>query len=223
MQVGYAGKLPAYGDFVQGGGTLHACKTWSDWAEHGLAAIRETPGFHDTFLTSPIWRFAVADEVFGPAPVAGVFCPSMDKVGRLFPFAVFADLPHGVTPLNACAALGPWFDQLEAAVLAALDPAATIEDMTASVSDPTPMSTSGQARPLASHPSLAALSVSPEGDPIAPSDDPLDLSDTETEEGDGAWITLGGMDASAHGIMQHGTATDALFARLVTGGDAHGV
>lgn len=223
MQVGYTGKLPAYGDFIQGGGSLHACKTWNAWAESGLATTRDAANFADTFLTSPIWRFAVAANVFGPTPVAGVFCPSMDKVGRLFPFAVICDLPEGVSPVSACTALGPWFDRLEAAVLAALDPTATINDLTSALADPDPIRGNGATLALASTPEIFDLAVTPEGEPIAPEGDPLDLSDEDPDEGDGAWITLGGIDASAHGVMQRGVATDALFARLVTGGNADGV
>lgn len=223
MPISYTGKLPAYGDFVEGGGALHACKAWNEWAERGLNAVRSTAGFHDTFLTSPIWRFAVAGDVFSPSPVAGVFCPSMDKVGRLFPFAVLTDLASGVSPLAACTALGGWFDEVEAAVLAALDPAATLEGMMQTISEPAPFQPCAAARPLASTPGFDALSVTMEGEPIATMGDPLDLSDDPSDLDDGVWITLGSIDADAHGIVQHGAATDALFARLVTGGEAHDV
>lgn len=221
MQISYTGKLPAYGDFVQGGSALDACKTWNDWAERGLSSVRSTPGFHDIFLTSPIWRFAVAGGVFSQAPVAGVICPSMDKVGRLFPFAVLTDLSSGVSPLAACTALGTWFDEVEAAVLAALDPEATVEGLVQSISEPTPMRAPETTRPLADEPSFHPLNVTMEGEPIAGIDDALDLSDDPSDMDDGVWITLGSIDSDAHGIVQHGVATDALFARLVTGGEAH--
>jgi len=204
---------------------MRARQSWSAWAEHGLVVARDNAGsaFHDTFLTSPIWRFAVSANVFGPNPAAGVFCPSMDKVGRLFPFAVIADLPSGVSPMAACTTLGPWFDRLEAAVLAALDPAATLENLTPQLTEPDPVRANGSLRDLARRPSFAAMAVTPEGDPKLEEGDPLDLSDSEPLDGDGVWITLGGIDAGAHGVMQHGAADDALFVRLVTGGDVYGV
>lgn len=224
MQAGYAGKLPAYGDFVEGGGSVRARQDWSAWAERGLAAARDRVGggFPDIFLTSPIWRFAVADGVFGAAPVAGVFCPSMDKVGRLFPFSVVVDLPQGVSPMAACAALGPWFDQMEAAVLAALDASATLEGLSGQMTDPDPIRGSESAQLIAQAARLSPLNVTPEGAPILDGGDALDLSDAEPEQGDGLWITLGGMDDGARGIMQHGAADDTLFATLVTGDAAHG-
>lgn len=223
MQVGYTGKLPAYGDFLQGGGSLQSCKGWSAWAESGLAATRDVAGFHDIFLTSPIWRFAVGAEVFGASPVAGVLCPSMDKVGRLFPFAIMAELPIGVAPLTAYSTLGPWFDSLEASLLAALDPTATLEDLAHSISDPTSIQAGEVAASLSPTPNLSDLPVTAEGGPITAASDPLDLSDDEPDQCDGVWITLGGIDADAYGIMQNGAATDALFSRLVTGGDTHGL
>jgi len=222
MQVGYTGKLPAYGDFVQGGGSLQACKNWSAWAEGGLAVARETPGFADVFLTSPIWRFSVAADVFAAAPVAGVFCPSMDKVGRLFPFAVLTELPAGVSPVAACTALGPWFDRLEASVLTALDPSATTDDLNHSIADPDPMSaTSSGSPPLSTTDSFTSLAVSAEGEPTTVESDPLDLSDDEPEISDGVWITLGGIDAGAEGVSQSGAATSQLFSRLVMGEATH--
>jgi len=221
MQVGYTGKLPAYGDFLQGGGSLRACQKWSEWAESGLAACRDHAGFADTFLTSPIWRFAVADQVFGEVPVAGVFCPSMDKVGRLFPFAVVTELPEGVTPIAACGTLTPWFERVEAAMLAALDPAATTDALARAIDDPAPLRGSNAPQRLASTPGIGRLSVSPEGEPIVEGGMDLDLSDDEPPTGDGAWIALGGTDGAAQGVTQYGMATNDLFARLVTGGDAH--
>lgn len=216
MRIGYTGKLPGYGDFLQGGGALEACKTWSAWAESGLAATRDTAGFHDTFLTSPIWRFAVAGGVFGNAPVAGAFCPSMDKVGRLFPFAVMSELEPGVAPIPACLAQGDWFDRLEATILAALDPEARVEDLAASLPDPAMMNGHASASPLSGLSDFAELPVSPEGEPLTGADD-LDLSESPSDDADGAWITLGGIDSDAVGIVQRGAATNALFARLVTG------
>lgn len=218
MQVGYTGKLPAYGDFVQGGGSLQACKSWSAWAEDGLAHVRDTPGFHDVFLTSPIWRFSVAAEVFSSAPVAGVFCPSMDKVGRLFPFAVLTELQKGVSPRSASTALGPWFDSLEASVLSALDPAATTDELSHSIPEAQPLTAVAEPGRLAETASFSALAVTAAGEPAAAEADPLDLSDEEPEDSDGIWITLGGIDAGAEGVAQRGTATSQLFRRLVTGG-----
>jgi len=218
MQVGYTGKLPAYGDFIQGGGSLLACKNWSAWAESGLATARETPGFADTFLTSPIWRFAVAADVFSATPVAGVFCPSMDKVGRLFPFAVLTELPMGISPIPACTALGPWFDALEAAVLSALDPAATTDNLNNDIRDPEPLAAGADNHALSEIASFSILAVNAGGEPKVAEADPLDLSDDEPETSDGVWITLGGIDAGAEGVSQQGVATDHLFSRLVMGG-----
>ena len=218
QQVGYTGKLPAYGDFVQGGGSLQACKNWSAWAENGLAVAREVSGFHDTFLTSPIWRFSVAAKVFSSTPVAGVFCPSMDKVGRLFPFAVMTELPAGVSPISAFTALGPWFESLEASVLSALDPSATTDDLNHSITDPDPLKANCGQPQLASVASYANLAVTAEGEPMPAEADPLDLSDDGPAADDGVWITLGGIDAGAEGVAQRGVATNQLFSRLVMGG-----
>lgn len=225
-QAGYTGKLPAYGDFVEGGGALKARQGWSAWAERGLSAARDRSGggFPDIFLTSPIWRFAVAGGVFGPEAAAGVFCPSMDKVGRLFPFAALAEFPAGVSPMAAATALDEWFERLETAILSALDPAATLEGLTATLTDP-PRLRAGDPKPVTNGAtSIAPLPVDEHGAPAIDDGFSLDLDDIgpETSDGDGVWITLGGIDAPARGYTQTGQANDSLFSVLITGEAAHG-
>ena len=224
-QAGYTGKLPAYGDFVEGGGALRVRQGWSAWAERGLSLARERTGggFPDLFLTSPIWRFAVADGVFGESAAAGVFCPSMDKVGRLFPFAAVAELPPGIAPLAATTALDGWFERLESLVLAALDPAATLEAFEASLPDP-PGMRGGDARPVTNGDGgIAPLPVDALGAPVVDESMSLDLEEDgpEPPASDGVWITLGGVDLPARAFTQTGAASDSLFSVLITGETAH--
>ncbi len=44
----------------------------------------------ETYLTSPIWRFALSGGVCGDRACAGIFMPSVDKVGRYFPLTLAA-------------------------------------------------------------------------------------------------------------------------------------
>lgn len=226
MQTGYTGKLPAYGDFVEGGGALRARQAWSAWAERGLSAARAQGqggnGFADTFLTSPIWRFAVADGVFGETAAAGVFCPSMDKVGRLFPFAAIAELPGGVAPLAAVAGLAEWFERVETLILNALDPEATLETFSAHLADP-PALQGGAARPLSQGGGISPLRVDSNGAPVAEDTMSLDLDGDglEAEAGDGVWITLGGVDTPSRGYTHTGAAQEGLLLVLITGETAH--
>lgn len=42
------------------------------------------------YLTSPVWRFAIAPGVLGPEGLGGVMMPSVDRVGRYFPLIIGA-------------------------------------------------------------------------------------------------------------------------------------
>ena len=88
-----------------------------------VAASRERlgDGWLDLYLTAPMWRFFVQPGVLDEQPVGGVLFPSVDRVGRHFPFTVFARLPRrcvGLVVADRCAA---WFERVEDLVLAHLE------------------------------------------------------------------------------------------------------
>lgn len=90
MEVGFFGKLPSHGDFVRRRVADDFVAGWDAWLQRCLAQSRESLGdaWLDTYLTSPVWRFALAPAVCGSAAVAGIVVPSVDRVGRYFPLTV---------------------------------------------------------------------------------------------------------------------------------------
>ena len=62
MEVGFFGKLPSHGDFVRRRVADDFVAGWDAWLQSCLAQSRETLGdeWLDTYLTSPVWRFALA-------------------------------------------------------------------------------------------------------------------------------------------------------------------
>jgi type VI secretion system protein ImpM len=54
-------------------------------------------------------------------PVAGVMFPSVDRVGRYFPFTVFAQLPDTAVGLVVAERCAAWFERVEDLILAQLD------------------------------------------------------------------------------------------------------
>jgi type VI secretion system protein ImpM len=114
--VGFHGKLPNVGDFVQRRLPASFVDAWDAAMQSALAtasaAIGET--WRETFLASPSWRFALCTDVCDQLPWVGVVVPSYDRVGRVYPL-VLAVSPPGAndgwpqTPDNA------WFDALDAA------------------------------------------------------------------------------------------------------------
>jgi type VI secretion system protein ImpM len=118
---GFYGKLPSRGDFVSRRLPQPFVAHWDAWLQQGLAASQVALGqrWLDVYLTSPIWRFAVASRVCGDAAYCGVLVPSVDRVGRYFPLTAAIALPPGTAP-GAFVALERWYSEVEELLLATL-------------------------------------------------------------------------------------------------------
>jgi type VI secretion system protein ImpM len=110
--LGFAGKLPARGDFVARGLPRSFREPWDAWAASVMPASRARLGEEWLPAWLPVWRFALPPGLCGPAAATGVWLPSVDRAGRHWPLAVAAVLPGlaGVpAPEDA------WLDALEEA------------------------------------------------------------------------------------------------------------
>ncbi|WP_438280654.1 type VI secretion system-associated protein TagF [Pseudomonas alabamensis] len=133
--VGFYGKLACRGDFVSRDLPHTFIRPWDQWLAAGLHASQKELGkrWLDAYLVSPLWRFALAAGVCGPDAVTGVLMPSIDRVGRYFPLTVAQVLEPG-QPLAAMAtAPDNWFDDVEEALLATLEPSADFETFVAAL------------------------------------------------------------------------------------------
>ncbi|HEX4387010.1 MAG TPA: type VI secretion system-associated protein TagF [Steroidobacteraceae bacterium] len=101
LEVGIYGKLPSHGDFLQRRVPPEFLTPWDEWLQAGIAASRTALAaqWTDTYLTSPVWRFALSAGACGRAPVAGLMAPSVDRVGRFFPLTLMWRLPPELPPL----------------------------------------------------------------------------------------------------------------------------
>lgn len=90
--TGIYGKLPSHGDFVRHNLDDAFVDPWDEWLRRGLFESRRTLGdqWLGLYLESPVWRFAIDAEIAGPHAMAGVMLPSVDAVGRYFPFTLAA-------------------------------------------------------------------------------------------------------------------------------------
>ncbi len=128
--AGYYGKLPARGDFVTRGLAPQFVSPWDAWLQQALQASRERlkDRWLEGYLSAPLWRFLLPPGLVVPHAVAGVFCPSVDRIGRHFPFTIAALL--GTDALDAAATLvraRGWFAAVEELALAGLDPGLDLE------------------------------------------------------------------------------------------------
>lgn len=138
--IGYFGKVPIRGDFVQRRLPRSFLDPWDDWLQGAVAASKSQlgDGWLDSYLTSPIWRFALSAGICGDVPAAGVMMPSVDSVGRYYPMTIALLQPRSGHSFAFAARAQPWFAAAEAAVLSCLDDGfelTALEDRLAGLAD----------------------------------------------------------------------------------------
>ncbi|MCO6415521.1 type VI secretion system-associated protein TagF [Siccirubricoccus sp. KC 17139] len=118
---GFYGKLPARGDFVGQGLAGSFTRPWDKWWQQAIATSRDLlgPRWKPAWMEAPIWRFLLPAGACGPAAMLGLWMPSVDRAGRLFPLT-FARPAEG-HPAGFAAAQAGWLALAEAAGLAALE------------------------------------------------------------------------------------------------------
>jgi type VI secretion system protein ImpM len=133
---GFFGKVPGVGDFVRRGLPGSFVEPWDAWVrallQSGTAALGDD--WLETYLTSPIWRFALTPGACGPAAVAGVMVPSLDAVGRCFPLVLAETVADARVSAQVLDEADSWYARLEEAALSALGETFDIEQFTETVS-----------------------------------------------------------------------------------------
>jgi len=100
--VGFFGKLPGAGDFVQRRLPGAFVERWDRHFEQAVFASREALGqdWAAAYHASPTWRFVLSPQACGEGAWAGVFGPADDRVGRSFPMVLAAAVaPPQIEPL----------------------------------------------------------------------------------------------------------------------------
>lgn len=120
---GWYGKLPCLGDFASRRLSQPFIAAWDDWLQLSMTASRAQLGAQwlDTYLHSPIWRFALLPGVIGSSFWAGLIMPSVDKVGRHFPLTIAVPLEPRPGVFAAVMAAHNWYIELEEVALATLN------------------------------------------------------------------------------------------------------
>jgi type VI secretion system protein ImpM len=93
VRVGFFGKIPSRGDFVQAGLSRQFTRPWDDWVQAILPECRRLlgDGWDAAWGVDASWRFMLSGGQCGPRPVLGLFLPSLDSAGRCFPLAIAAE------------------------------------------------------------------------------------------------------------------------------------
>jgi type VI secretion system protein ImpM len=134
---GLFGKLPGHGDFLRRDLPDGFVQAFDSWLRESLATARERLGeaWLRYYLVAPAWRFALAEGICGPDAMAGVMIPSVDRVGRYFPFTLAAPVPPGTSPIAVQTGAEDWMARLESAAIAALDDTAPLDPLLARLAE----------------------------------------------------------------------------------------
>ena len=122
VNVGFYGKLPCRGDFLQRRAPQDFVDAWDAWLQEGLHESRQRlqEAWLESYLTGPVWRFVLGAGVCGSGAYAGVLVPSVDRVGRYFPLTVIAQLTAKESPLSVACGMSAWFQSAETLAIEAV-------------------------------------------------------------------------------------------------------
>ena len=120
--VGFHGKIPSRGDFIQRGLPQSFVDRWDRWLQEVLACTKAMAPdtWLDSYLTAPIWRFYMSPGVVDDSAWVGVVMPSVDNVNRYFPLTIASTASHS----NLYQGIGEntdWFAAAEDIAFQALD------------------------------------------------------------------------------------------------------
>jgi type VI secretion system protein ImpM len=114
---GFYGKVPDFGDFLSRRLPPGFIEMWDAWLRLLLTSSRDAlgDGWLPAWLGAPVWHFGLGVGFLGSDQAWGVLIPSVDRVGRQFPFTIVGAAVVEGRPLR------DWALAAEALALAALD------------------------------------------------------------------------------------------------------
>lgn len=99
VDIVWGGKLPSHGDFLWGTKRSAVRVMFEDWLQVGMLQGRSQYGdsWGRQLANAPIWNMLLRSPVAGEEKiVVGCLAPSMDRVGRRYPFLVGYVFPESV-------------------------------------------------------------------------------------------------------------------------------
>ena len=119
LTAGFFGKIPTRGDFVRANLPGPLVLALDTWCQDVIPASRTLLGstWTDAWMEAPIWRFLIAPGICGPGAAAGLWLPSTDKAGRLFPLIPALSAPNWPTLAHGA----PFLDAAEPIALTAIE------------------------------------------------------------------------------------------------------
>jgi type VI secretion system protein ImpM len=136
--AGWFGKMPALGDFASRRLPDAWIAAWDAWLQQELIAARESlaeDAWLSLYMVAPVRRFWLAPGLVSPQAWLGVLMPSVDGVGRQFPFTLAAPLQEGHAELVDALANDDWLDAADALARQVLDPAFDVQALEQAIAE----------------------------------------------------------------------------------------
>jgi type VI secretion system protein ImpM len=116
---GFYGKAVTRGDFLTRRLPAPFAAVWDGFLQTLIDSARARLGesWLDAFMTMPVWHFALGGGIAGAGQALGVLIPSVDRVGRYFPFTIVGFCASGGRVAD------DWLLDAERLALSALDDA----------------------------------------------------------------------------------------------------
>lgn len=138
--LGWYGKLPSLGDFASRRIPSDVLETWDAWLSGGLANAQaaDLENWLSRYLSSPSWRFLLMPDAMRPgyATHAGVLMPSVDRVGRYFPFTLLQRLDQLPGSTVEWRAFFDWLGRLDDLAVDALQDDWPVDRLEAALQSP---------------------------------------------------------------------------------------
>jgi type VI secretion system protein ImpM len=219
--TGYFGKVAAFPEFVSRRLPRTFVEPWDAWLQQAMTSSRERLGVSwlDTYLVSPLWRFAFATGVCGATAWVGVCMPSVDKVGRHFPLTIAATArePGLLTAMSE----SRWFEQVEQVALSTLDEPFDLDRFDEAVEQlalaASPQQVSGIARSMQNSAPAWCFSLSSMGDVTQCVPKIADYLLDAHLEGHSCWWTEGSAKVQPCALVCKGLPSAQIFAAFLDG------
>lgn len=115
-ELAWFGKLPSAGDFISRRMLYAVQQFWDRWCADGMDALKAGSNVSGVAVwgTTPKWAFVLPAQPGVHMGQLGVFSPSCDRVGRVFPFIVSVPVVEGQQGalLERAGVLGPAWAQV---------------------------------------------------------------------------------------------------------------
>lgn len=93
IRILFYGKLPHFGDFISRNIDHNQIQLIDRWMSAGMSRLsRSCDDWLADYLQAPVWCFMLPAGIWGESPICGALMPSVDRVGRYFPFIVLTEM-----------------------------------------------------------------------------------------------------------------------------------